>query len=54
MGTGIAQIAATVGLNVILTDVSDTAVEKGLEAIKGNLGQMVSKGEKEAALARIR
>ena len=54
MGTGIAQIAATVGLNVILTDVSDDAVEKGLEAIKGNLGQMVAKGEKEAALALIR
>src|SRR5271167_1294373 len=54
MGTGIAQIAATVGLNVILTDVSDAAVEKGLEAIKGNLGQMVAQAEKEAALALIR
>ena len=33
MGAGIAQIAATAGLDVTLIDVSDPAVGKGLEAI---------------------
>ena len=33
MGSGIAQIAAIAGLDVTLIDVSDAAVEKGLDPI---------------------
>ena len=59
MGGGIAQIAATAGLRVTLIDVSDAVVEKGLNAVKGNLQRVVTKGkmteaEKEAALGLIR
>ena len=59
MGGGIAQIAATAGLRVTLIDVSDAMVEKGLNAVKGNLQRVVTKGkmteaEKEAALGLIR
>src|SRR5271169_4068293 len=59
MGSGIAQVAAVVGLGVTLIEVSDAAVEKGLDRVRGNLRKLVSKGkmtqaEKEAALASIR
>jgi 3-hydroxybutyryl-CoA dehydrogenase len=59
MGSGIAQIAATAGLNVTLIDVSDAAVDKGLDAVKANLERMVAKGkmteaEKAAALGLVR
>src|SRR5271170_2515680 len=45
MGAGIAQIAITAGLSVILIDVNDSAVEKGLDVIKANLDRMVAKGK---------
>jgi 3-hydroxybutyryl-CoA dehydrogenase len=59
MGIGIAQIAATAGLDVTLIDVSDPAVRKGLDAIARNLSRMVAKGtmaeaEKDAAIRLIR
>jgi 3-hydroxybutyryl-CoA dehydrogenase len=59
MGGGIAQIAATAGLNVILIDVGDAAIAKALDAIKGHLTDRVAKGRmteaaKEAALGSIR
>jgi len=59
MGSGIAQIAATAGLDVTLIDVSDPAVGKGLDAIARNLSRMVAKGtmaeaEKDAAIRLIR
>jgi 3-hydroxybutyryl-CoA dehydrogenase len=59
MGAGIAQIAITAGLEMILIDVSDAAVEKGLDIIKGNLERMVAKGkltesDKDTALTSIR
>jgi len=58
MGIGIAQIAATAGLDVTLIDVSDPAVRKGLDAIARNLSRMVAKGtmaeaEKDAAIRLI-
>jgi 3-hydroxybutyryl-CoA dehydrogenase len=58
MGSGIAQVAAVAGLGVTLIEVSDAAVEKGLDRIKGNLQKLVAKGkmtqaEKEAALGSI-
>ena len=59
MGRGIAQIAATTGLDVILIDISDAAIAKALDAIKGRLTERVAKGrmteaEKDAALGSIR
>ena len=59
MGSGIAQSAATKGLDVILIDVSEAAVGKGINAVAKRLSGAVGKGkisagESEAALRRIR
>ena len=58
MGSGIAQVAATKGLNVVLVDVSEAAVRNGVEAIDGRLARLVEKGkmtpaQKATALGRI-
>jgi 3-hydroxybutyryl-CoA dehydrogenase len=59
MGAGIAQVAAMSGLNVIMNDISDQLVQKGLANITRLLEKSVEKGkigsgDKDAALARIR
>lgn len=59
MGSGIAQICAAAALDVILTDVDDATVEKGVVTVGRNLDRLVAKGklsaaDKEAALARIK
>jgi 3-hydroxybutyryl-CoA dehydrogenase len=59
MGSGIAQVAALAGLGVTLIEVSDAAVKKGLDRVRGNLQEWVAKGkmteaDKEAALGSIR
>lgn len=59
MGSGIAQVAAASGLAVILNDIEQGFVDKGRNAIAGNLARSVEKGkldagEKEAILGRIR
>src|SRR3974377_1559062 len=59
MGMGIAQVAATKGVNVVLLDVDEKAVRKGIDAVEGRLGKVVAKGkmtsaEKEAAVGRIK
>ena len=59
MGSGIAQVAAVAGLGVTLIEVSDAAVEKGLDRVRGNLQKLVAKGkmtqaDQEAALGSIR
>ncbi|MCB9689666.1 MAG: 3-hydroxybutyryl-CoA dehydrogenase [Alphaproteobacteria bacterium] len=43
MGNGIAQVAATAGYQVLLQDISDAALDKGLKTIEKNLGRMVAK-----------
>lgn len=58
MGSGIAQISATAGLNVVLVDVSEVAVEQGVATVARNLDRLVAKGrmsplEKDAAVGRI-
>jgi len=58
MGSGIAQVAATSGLEVIINDINADFVDKGIESIKKILGRNVSKGkisedEKSAILKRI-
>jgi 3-hydroxybutyryl-CoA dehydrogenase len=59
MGSGIAQVCAGAGLDVILTDVNETIVEKGAAAVTRNLDRLVASRrlsipDKEAALARIK
>jgi 3-hydroxybutyryl-CoA dehydrogenase len=59
MGGGIAQVAAASGLNVILHDIADEFVAKGMKVITANLQRSVDKGklstdEMEAILGRIR
>jgi 3-hydroxybutyryl-CoA dehydrogenase len=43
MGSGIAQVAASKGLDVILLDVDDKAVKKGIDAVDNRLGRIVAK-----------
>jgi 3-hydroxybutyryl-CoA dehydrogenase len=59
MGNGIAQVAAMSGLNVIMNDIAQEFVEKGLKNISTLLTKNVEKGrmsveEKEAVLGRIK
>jgi 3-hydroxybutyryl-CoA dehydrogenase len=59
MGNGIAQVAAMSGLNVIMNDISDEFVGRGLANITKLLGKSVDKGkmdaaQKDAIIARIR
>ena len=58
MGGGIAQVAAVNGLKVILQDISEEFVERGLENISRNLQrsvdrQRMSENDKEMILSRI-
>lgn len=58
MGGGIAQVCATAGLNVILVDVNEQALERGRAAIAASLARLAAKeritaAEEKAALARI-
>ena len=58
MGSGIAQVAATNGISVLLLDVNEGAVKKGIEAVESRLNRVVTKGkmtaaEKDAAVRRI-
>ena len=45
MGNGIAQVAAHSGLQVVMSDIADSFVQKGLGAISKNLDRMVEKGK---------
>ena len=44
MGSGIAQVAAQAGYDVLLNDVETTFIEKGLKGIEKNLSRNVEKG----------
>jgi 3-hydroxybutyryl-CoA dehydrogenase len=59
MGNGIAQVAAMSGLDVIMNDISEEFVQRGLANITKNLDRAVAKGklaedEKKAILGRIK
>jgi 3-hydroxybutyryl-CoA dehydrogenase len=59
MGNGIAHMAGAAGLSVILVDVSEQFVQRGMATISANLQRGVDKGRTSAAqkqeiLARIR
>ena len=58
MGNGIAQVAACAGYDVVMVDIKDEYVEKGLGTIQFSLGKLVSKErmtqeDADSALARI-
>ena len=58
MGHGIAQVAAMAGCEVVLQDLQDDVVQRGLDHIKSNLDKGVARGkvegtDAEAALARV-
>ncbi len=58
MGSGIAQVSAQAGWDVVLRDVTDAALTRGTDGIKASYDKFVSKGklaaeDAEAALGRI-
>ena len=58
MGNGIAQACAVVGVNVVMVDISQAAVDKGLGAVGASLDRLIKKEkltvqQKDAALALI-
>src|SRR5829696_4054575 len=58
MGSGIAQVSAQAGWDVVLRDVTEAALTRGTDGIKASYDKFVSKGkltaeDAEAALARI-
>lgn len=59
MGSGIVQICALAGRDVVMVDVSDAALDRGLGSIGAILARSVAKGritesDKKAALGRIK
>jgi len=59
MGSGIAQVAAQIGCDVVMRDVEERFVEKGLKGINSFLSKSVEKGklsqeQKEQILGRIK
>jgi len=59
MGNGIAQVAAQSGLRVVMSDIADSFVQKGLTTISKNLSRMVEKGKissekREEIMGRIK
>ena len=58
MGGGIAHVCALAGIDVVVTDINEEALQRGRQAIERNLGRQVARGtireeDKAAALARI-
>jgi len=58
MGNGIAQACAVSGLNVVMVDISEAAVAKGVATVSGSLERLLKKekitaADKAAAMARI-
>ena len=59
MGNGIAQACAVSGVNVVMVDISEQAVAKGIATVSGSLDRLLKKekitaADKDAALARIK
>lgn len=58
MGNGIAQVCAAAGLDVVMVDISDAAVSRGIATVGGSLDRLVKKeklsqADREATLKRI-
>ncbi len=59
MGSGIAQACAVAGVRVVMVDIAEAAVAKGLASVDASLERLLKKdklsqADKDAALARIR
>jgi 3-hydroxybutyryl-CoA dehydrogenase len=59
MGAGIVQLCAQSGYSVVVSEVNDALLQKGLKSINNALGRLVEKGKmtaenKDAILARIK
>lgn len=59
MGSGIAQVSSQSGFNVIMSDIAEAFVQKGLSSISKNLDRLLEKGkisakEKDDILGRIK
>lgn len=59
MGNGIAQVASTAGFSVVMSDIADTFVQRGLVTISKSLDRMVEKGKissqkKQEVLGKIK
>ncbi|MGH9732360.1 MAG: 3-hydroxyacyl-CoA dehydrogenase NAD-binding domain-containing protein, partial [Candidatus Acidiferrales bacterium] len=59
MGSGIAQIAAQTGCTVVVREVSEERLNKGLASIEKSLNKFVEKGmlsaaDRDAARSRLR
>ncbi len=59
MGNGIAQACATAGIPVVMLDIADAAVQRGLAAVAGSLDRLIKKEkltaeDKTAVLGRIK
>jgi 3-hydroxybutyryl-CoA dehydrogenase len=58
MGNGIAQTCAVAGLSVVMVDITDAAVQRGLATVASSLDRLIKKekiteADKAAALSRI-
>ena len=58
MGGGIAHVCALAGIDVVVVDINEEALQRGRQAIERNLSRQVTRGsireeDKDAALARI-
>ena len=58
MGNGIAQICAVAGLDVVMVDIADAALQKGVATVSTSLDRLLKKekisaADKDAALGRI-
>ena len=59
MGSGIAQLCAQTGYDVVMRDIADEFVQRGFKGIEGFLAKSVEKGklaadEKTKIMARIK
>jgi len=59
MGNGIAQACAVVGIDAVMLDINEAAVQKGIATVSGSLDRLVKKEkmtveQKAAAMARIK
>lgn len=59
MGNGIAQVCAAAGLDVVMVDINQVAIDKGMESISSSLERLVKKEklsaeQKAATMAKIK
>ena len=59
MGNGIAQVCATSGIHVVMVDISEAAVAKGIATVASSLERLIKKekitaADRDATLARIK